>query len=167
MALPPAQPLSGILAALLLALETQAGDVRAQFARTLELFFLTLLVRLVRRQEAQAQASAQRTPEIRILARALRQRPPVGDPALAVALGVVPGWIMRATRNRGMRAALPPPRLRPRRPTARPPPRHDARKNPLGRGANLRRLCYDIKTKYRTRSRAAAPPRPRAAHRAS
>ena len=164
MALPPAQPLSGILAALLLALETQAGDVRAQFARTLELLFLTLLIRLVRRQEAQS--SAQRTPEIRILARALRQRPPVGDPALAVALGVVPGWIMRATRNRGMRAALPPPRLRQRRPTARPPPRHDVRKNPPGRGANLRRLRYDIKTKYRTRSRAAAPPRPRAARRA-
>jgi len=142
MALPPAQPLSGILAALLLALETQAGDVRAQFARTLELLFLALLVRLVRRQEAQA--SAQRTPEIRILARALRQRPPVGDPALAVALGVVPGWIMRATRNRGMRAALPPPRLRPRRPTARPPPRHDARK----KGARARRQPAPIMLRY-------------------
>ena len=144
MAFPPAQPLSGIIAALLLALETQAGDVRAQFARTLELFFLTLLVRLVRRQEAQAPASAQRTPEIRILARALRQRPPVGDPALAVALGIVPGWIMRAVRNRGMRAALPPPRLRPRRPTARPPPCHGLRK----KGARARRQPAPFMLRY-------------------
>jgi hypothetical protein len=34
----------------------------------------------------------------------------------------VPGWVMRGTRNRGMRPAPLPPRLRLRRLTARPPP---------------------------------------------
>ncbi len=124
MVLHPPQPLSGILAALLAALEAQAGDVRAQLSRTLELLFLTLLMRLARRLETlAARHGSAPAPCIRTLARAARQLPPVAPHAIAVALGIVPGWIMRGTRNRGMRAALPPLRLRPKRPTARPPPR--------------------------------------------
>ena len=120
MSVSPRTPAHAVLHA---ALRGDVAHARPHFGTGLAALILTLLLRLLARTEAawtlphDESDSFEHTPHALIM-------PPIGRAphAAVIEAGLVPDWILPGIRNRGMRPAAIPARLRPRARPARAPP---------------------------------------------
>ena len=111
------------------ALRADAATARAQLGAGLAALILTLLLRLFARTEAAWDILPEETEdfdyadEYAYTPHALRM-PTMGSAphAASIEAGLVPDWVLAGVRNRGMRPAMAPARLRRRARPARAPP---------------------------------------------